>query len=93
MIAVATCGVATVGVDVERLPDANVDSEGMNDWVEREARFKAGLLSGEGAEMTGGSFLAVACPLAGYIAGLAVAASGVMVAIDLIEHPFVHKLP
>ncbi len=93
VIAVATCRVASVGVDVERLPVENVNSQAVIDWVEREARIKAGVFGGEEAEVAGGSFLAIVCPFADYIAGLAVAANGEGMAIVLIEHPLVHKLP
>lgn len=93
VIAVATCRGTSVGVDVERLPAENVSSRAVSDWVEREARIKAGVLGGEEAEVAGGSFLAVVCPFAGYIAGLAVSTHGHGVMIDLIEHPLPQQLP
>lgn len=93
VIAVATCGVSAVGVDVERLPDENVDSEALADWVDREARIKAGLLPGEEAGMADGTSLAVTCPLVGYIAALAVSSNGGGMLIDLIEHPFSQQFP
>jgi len=93
VIAVATCGVAAVGVDVERLPDENVDFEALADWVDREARIKAGLLPGEEAGMADGTSRAVTCPLAGYSAALAVSTNGGGMLIDLIEHPFSQQLP
>lgn len=66
LVAVASCLHAPVGVDVQRIGQAT-DPEA---WVTQEARTKAGL----GAQ--GGSVVALATPLPGYAAALAVAWPG-----------------
>lgn len=72
VIAVATCTDAAVGVDVERLPAEDDGSGALAEWVDREARIKAGLPP-EGTATADGTCLTITCPYAGYIAGLCVA--------------------
>lgn len=82
-VCVATCSDAPVGVDVERVEGAaSARTAELGDWVVREARTKAGLASDGGPA----TVVRISCPLAGYVAALAVAADA---EVHVTEH-FLH---